>query len=223
MSRSEVPTGGPRIAAIVLAGGLSRRFGSDKLAAPFAGRPLLDASIAAAAAVSDEVLVVIGPATAEPPLPDGLPVPARFVRDVEEGSGPLAALPAALDATSAPVVLVVAGDTPRLPPGVARLLLDALAGPGPARPGFAMGRERSGAVAAALLVDGSFRPLPLALRREPAVREAIRLAAMGERRLRVLLDSLGATAVPEQAWRAEDPAGDVLRDVDTPEDLAALG
>jgi molybdenum cofactor guanylyltransferase len=223
MSRSESPAVAPGVAALVLAGGLSRRFGSDKLAAPYAGRPLLDAAVAAAAAVADEVLVVIGPAAAEPRLPEDLPVPARVVRDAEEGGGPLAALPAALDATAAPVVLVVAGDTPRLPPGVARLLLDALARPGPARPGSPTGGERRRASAAALLVDGSCSPLPLALQREPALREATRLSAMGERRLRVLLASLGATAVPEHAWRAEDPDGDVLRDVDTPEDLAALG
>ncbi len=61
------------------------------------------------------------------------------------------------------------------------------------------------------------------LESEPAVREAILLSATGERRLRVLLASLDATAVPEQAWRAVDPGGDALRDVDTPGDLAALG
>ena len=120
-------------------------------------------------------------------------------------------------------MLVVAGDTPRLPPGVARLLLDALAGPGPARPGEAPARRSSPALAAALLDAGELRPLPIALRRAEAAREAARLAATGERRLRALAASLGAVAVPERTWRAEDPAGDALRDVDTPEDLATLG
>jgi molybdopterin-guanine dinucleotide biosynthesis protein A len=211
-----------RVAAIVLAGGMSHRFGSDKLAAPYGDGALLDAAIRAAAAVADEVIVTIRPTGDEPPLPAGLPVPVRCVRDAEEGGGPLAALPAGLAATAAPVVLVVAGDTPNLPPGVAFVLLDALAGPGPARPGFTVGGDRGRASAAALLVDGSFRPLPLALRRDPAARMVVRLLAEGERRLRALLVSLGATAVPEEAWRPADPDGLVFLDVDVPDDLANL-
>ncbi len=221
----------PRVAGIVLAGGLSRRFEAaatgtplapDKLAAPFDGAPLLHAAVRAVAAVTDEVIVAIRPDGDEPPLPADLPVPVRFVRDMEEGGGPLAALPRALDATSAPLVLVVAGDTPHLPPGIARLLLDALAGPGPARPGLNVGAGRGRALAAAFLDGGSFRPLPVGLRREAAFHTSARLVSGGERRLRVLLASLGATAIPEDAWRAVDPTGEAFRDVDTPGDLAGL-
>ncbi len=209
----------PRVAGIVLAGGMARRFGTDKLAAPYGGETLLDAAIRAVAEAADEVVVAIRPTGDEPALPGGLPVPIRVVRDLEEGGGPLAALPGALDATTAPLVLVVAGDTPHLPPGIARLLLAALAGPGPARPGLTVGGDRGRAAAAALLEADSFRPLPLALRRGPAARAAIRLLAQGERRLRALLVALAATAIPEAVWRREDPGGLVLRDVDVPADL----
>ena len=215
-------SGVPRVAGIVLAGGRSRRFGADKLAAPYGDGSLLDAAVRAVAEVTDEVIVAIRPAGDEPPLPGGLPVPVRFVRDAEEGGGPLAALPRALDATAAPVVLVVAGDTPHLPRGVAYALLDALAGPGPARPGLTVGADRGRALAAVLLVGGSFEQLPFALRREPALRVVIRLLAEGERRLVPLFVSLGATAVPEDVWRSEDPDGLVLRDVDHPADLTDL-
>jgi molybdopterin-guanine dinucleotide biosynthesis protein A len=214
--------GAPRVAGIVLAGGRSRRFGADKLAAPYGGGSLLGAAVRAVSEVVDEVVVAIGPAGDEPPLPGDLKAPARFARDTEEGGGPLAALPAALGATTAPVVLVVAGDTPHLPRGVAHALLDALAGPGPARPGLTVGADRGRALAAALLVGGSFQQLPFALRREPALRVVFRLLAEGERRLVPLFVSLGATAVPEDSWRREDPEGLVLRDVDSPADLADL-
>ncbi len=212
----------PRVAGIVLAGGRSRRFGADKLAAPYGDGSLLGATVRAVAEVVDEVIVAIGPAGDEPILPGDLQATTRFVRDTEEGGGPLAALPAPLDATEAPVVLVVAGDTPHLPRGVAYALLDALAGPGPARPGLTVGGDRGRALAAALLVGGSFQPLPFALRREPARRVVVRLLAEGERRLVPLFVSLGATAVPEETWRREDPDGLVLRDVDTPDDLADI-
>lgn len=222
MSRSEGRAGAPRVAGIVLAGGLSRRFGLDKLAAPYQGGTLLDAAILSVAAVCDEILVVLPPDGPAPALTDGVSVRVRFVRDVEAAGGPLAALPEALRATIAPFALVVAGDTPRLPVGIARLLLVALAAPGPPRPGPTVGRASSRVAAAALLEGDRFRPLPLALRPAPAALMADRLLAAGERRLRALLEALGATAVPEAAWRREDPAGDALRDIDTPEDLAEL-
>jgi molybdopterin-guanine dinucleotide biosynthesis protein A len=212
----------PGVAGIVLAGGRSSRFGSDKLAAPYAGGTLLEAAIRSVAAVTDEVVVTIPPDGPEPSLPDDLGLPVRVVRDIQEGGGPLAALPEALRATAATLALVVAGDTPRLPPDVARLLLGALADPGPARPGLSFGRSHFRTTAVALLVDGSFQPLPLALRREQAEQAAIRLLAGGESSLRALLVALGATGIPEVAWRAADPAGSALRDVDTQEDLADL-
>jgi molybdopterin-guanine dinucleotide biosynthesis protein A len=212
----------PGVAGIVLAGGRSSRFGSDKLTAPYGGETLLEAAVRSVAAVVDEVLVTIAPDGLEPSLPGDLGLPVRFVRDVEAGGGPLAALPEALRATAAPLVLVVAGDTPRLPSDVARLLLGALADPGPARPGLSFGRSHFRTAAAALLVDGSFQPLPLAIRREQAEQATLRLLAGGESSLRALLVALGATGVPEDAWRAEDPAADVLRDVDTTGDLADL-
>lgn len=210
----------PGVAGIVLAGGRSTRFGSDKLAAPYAGGTLLDAAIRSVAAVTDEVIVTLSPDGAEPTLPDDLGLPVRFLRDAEDAGGPLAALPGALHDTLAPLVLVVAGDTPRLPPDVARLLLGALADPGPARPGLSFGRSHYRTTAAALLVDGSFQPLPLALRREQAEQAVTRLLAGGESRLRALLVALGATGIPEETWRAADPAGSALWDVDTPGDLA---
>ena len=51
---------------IVLAGGASSRFGSDKLAAPLDGRPLLHHALDAVAAVADHVIVVVGPGQAGP-------------------------------------------------------------------------------------------------------------------------------------------------------------
>ena len=52
---------GPRIVALVLAAGASRRFGAVKLLAPLAGRPLLARSLAVAEAVlAGQVAVVLG-------------------------------------------------------------------------------------------------------------------------------------------------------------------
>jgi hypothetical protein len=41
----------------------------------------------------------------------------------------------------------------------------------------------------------------------------------GERRLRALLEVLDVEVLPPSTWRLDDPAGETLRDVDTPDDL----
>jgi hypothetical protein len=49
---------------------------------------------------------------------------------------------------------------------------------------------------------------------------AERLLAGGERRLRALLAQLDSVvAIDPATWRADDPTGETLRDVDVPSDL----
>ncbi|TMK91301.1 MAG: hypothetical protein E6G37_12080 [Actinobacteria bacterium] len=76
------------IAGIVLAGGGSIRFGSDKLLAPYHGSSLLHRAIERVGEVSDDVIVVMSPAAADPAMPPR----AKVVRDASEGEGPLAAM-----------------------------------------------------------------------------------------------------------------------------------
>jgi molybdopterin-guanine dinucleotide biosynthesis protein A len=187
------------LAAIVLAGGRSSRFGRDKLAEPFVGRPLLDHVIAAALTVTPDVLVVAAPDTT-PAVPPGV----RIVHDERAFEGPLAGVAAGLAATYADVALIMAGDSPTIVPGVLALLVGAL---------------DAGSDAARLAVGDDRPPLPMALRRSVAVAMATALLADGERRLRALPEALDTATVAEDAWRQEDPDGATLLDVDTPADL----
>jgi molybdopterin-guanine dinucleotide biosynthesis protein A len=188
------------VGAIVLAGGRSSRFGSDKLAAPLEGRRLLAHAVEAVATVAEEIVVVISPHAPEPPLV----IPARFARDPEPFGGPLVGLVAGLDVTVHDRIIVVAGDMPTLEPAVLRLVLDRL----------------DMADAAALDTEDGLSPFPLALRRSPGVITARQLVAAGERRFLALTEALSAIHVPASAWTALDPLRRTLRDVDRPEDLA---
>ena len=67
--------------------------------------------------------------------------------------------------------------------------------------------------------EGRARPLPIAMRRDPALAAADVLLADGERRLRALIETLETTVIPESTWRALDPYGMTVRDIDTPADL----
>jgi molybdopterin-guanine dinucleotide biosynthesis protein A len=213
------------VAAIVLAGGASSRFGGDKLAAPLDGRPILEHAVLAVASIADPVIVVIGPDDPIPLIPADLGVSLLLARDPVARQGPLAGMAAGLVAlvaahgsgaegpgaapgsrARAEVVLVVGGDMPSLVPEVLRLLATFLI----ADP----------SLAAATLETPGVAPLPLALRPDiagPAI-GAI-LASGGRRSIRALLGAVPSATVPASAWRAIDPAGITLRDVDKPADL----
>ena len=190
------------IAGIVLAGGGSTRFGSDKLLVPYRGTPLLHRAIERVAEVSDDVIVVMSPAAADPPVPEG----ARVVRDESEGEGPLAGLHAGLlAAVRSDLAVVVGGDMPDLQPPVLRAMVLALHdGPGDA---------------AALATDDGPSPLPIVLRTWPAADAVHTLLHAGRRRLGDVLGVLGTVVIDEAIWTAMDPGRRSLFDVDRPEDL----
>lgn len=188
------------VAAIVLAGGRSARFGRDKLSEPLAGRPLLDHAIDAARRITAEVLVVVAPGS-RPAVPDGV----RVVHDERPFEGPLAGVAAGLAATAADIVVVLAGDMPAIVPSVLERLVAAL--------------DATGADAAVLDVGGDRPPLPMAVRRSAAATLADALLVDGQRRLRALPEGLHAAPVPDRDWRRDDPGGASLLDIDTPADM----
>lgn len=187
---------------IVLAGGASRRFGSDKLAAEVGGRPLLHHAIERLLQVVPEVVVVLGPKADRPSVPAGS---VTFVRDELEHEGPLAGTASGLQHLGSERAIVVGGDMPGLEPEVARALLRA--------------SHETGAVAAVLSDGGDGRPLPIVVRTEPALAAARRLLADGRRRLRDLLAEVPTVVVDEPTWTALDPERRTLLDVDEPSDL----
>jgi molybdopterin-guanine dinucleotide biosynthesis protein A len=193
----------------VLAGGRSTRFGGDKLAADVGGRPLLYLAIEAVAEVVDEVVVVIGSEAPEPSLPANLPVPVLVARDAVAGGGPLAGLAAGLAVTSHPLAVLVGGDQPALRPALLRELFRRLT------PGF--GGPPLDVVG--LEEDGRLRPLPVALRVATTRPAAAVALAGGIRSLVGLFGRLRSGTLDSERWRELDPAGDSLRDIDTPDDL----
>jgi molybdopterin-guanine dinucleotide biosynthesis protein A len=182
-------------AAIVLAGGAGRRFGSDKTRAILGGHTLLERTLTAAAHVVDEV-VVIGP---------WAPSGHQHVREPEPGGGPLAALAFGLRQVDADRVLVLAADHPQLRPPLLRALLDHFGDHDAVVP----------------LANGEPQPLVAWYQSSVAV-TADRLLAGGERRLRSLLDAIDVRWVDRPGWCDHDHDGRSFLDVDEPGQLAAL-
>jgi molybdenum cofactor guanylyltransferase len=187
---------------VVLAGGVSRRFGTDKLAADLGGRPLLHHAIERLLEICGEVVVVLSPDGDEPSVPAG---PVTFARDEVAHEGPLAGMVAGLAAVGSELAVVAGGDMPALEPAVVRELLRTI--------------EETGAVVAVLSDGGDGRPLPCVVRSEPAVVAVRRLLAAGRRRLRDLQSEVPTVVVDEPTWTALDPDRRTLADVDEPADL----
>ena len=193
------------VSAIVLAGGRSSRFGSDKLVAEMDGRRILDLAIEQVAAVGDEILLVLAPGD-ERVLPTSSAIVRRVI-DPELHGGPLVGLLAGLEAVEQPIVVLVGGDMPTLSGAVLGLMIRALIA------------SEASADAVVLASRGERLPLPAVLRTGAATTVARRLVGDGERRLRSLFERLPTRALDEGEWRPLDPAGETLRDVDRPADL----
>jgi molybdenum cofactor guanylyltransferase len=187
----------------VLAGGRSSRFGRDKLAERYEGRPLLEHPISRLFEVCDDVIVVLSTDAQEPPMPAGMRV--VFARDAIEGEGPLRGLSAGLDVANAEWVVLAGGDMPDLQPAVLREMLRAA--------------RETGAVAVTLTEGGTERPLPCVLRALQAAEAVGELLQAGRRSLRNLLAAVATVVVDEPTWTALDPERRTLIDVDEPTDV----
>lgn len=184
--------------AVVLAGGQSRRFGADKLSATVDGRPLLDRVLVGLPAGLS--IVVVGPER-----PTARPV--SFVREHPAGGGPGAGLVAGLSAVvacEADEIVVLPGDAPDSAEGAVRLLA-------------ALREQATPWATVAADQVGREQPLQLALSRQAAA-AIIRAAGPGRAAgasARRLLAALEPPAVPVPL------ADSLVRDLDTPEQLAA--
>jgi molybdopterin-guanine dinucleotide biosynthesis protein A len=192
--------------AIVLAGGRSSRFGSDKLKATINGRTILEWAVARVAVVCDEVIVALAVhGEVQAVLPGG----TIQVHDTEPHGGPLLAVLSAARVARGERLLVVGGDMPSLVPLVLCRLVEELGS------GFE-------AVALGLGSDDRPQPLPLAVGRSAILTladEPLSDPGSRARSLHAILDRLATLVVPEASWRPLDPDAASLRDVDVPADL----
>ncbi len=199
-SASTRPAG---VSAIVLAGGRSSRFGSDKTRATFAGSPVLQRVLDRV-----EVLRVEGRVDDVTVVGEWAPEGVRHELEPVRDLGPLGGLGHALGSGRSEVVLVLAGDHPLLSAALLRLLVDrAVATPD----------------ADAVVPVGPDGPEPLVACYRRSIRSVVRRRLEGDRRsVRGLLDELSVEWIEPDEWSLVDPEGTSFLDVDTPDDLTRL-
>jgi molybdenum cofactor guanylyltransferase len=159
-------------AGAVLAGGASRRMGTDKALIPVDGVAMLDRVVAALRGAGADPVAQVGGLARRGDL--------IVVDDQTPGSGPLAGVQSALRWSPHPIVVVVACDLPNLTTDVVRAVVRGL-GPG-----------------VAVAVARSDRPEPLcaAWRRDDATATVDEVLASGRRAVRDVLGRLAVAEVP---------------------------
>lgn len=192
-----------RVAGIVLAGGRSRRMGSDKAALDWDGEPMLARVVRIVAQRCDPVLVVAAESSAAFTNLHGTGgPPARWITDEEPGVGPLGGLVVGLRAAAddgAEWAFVCATDMPLITTDLIDELL--------------RGVTESTQV---VIARDAQRDHPMAgLYRTSAASVIADLTASGERRMVAALDALNThrVAVSDPEW---------LVNVNAPEDLHRL-
>lgn len=207
MTACPVPVVEP-VSCIILAGGASRRMGSDKRRLRLWGEhgpTLLEHAVARAARFSDDLIVALN----DPGDWDGLA--ARLVVDEGVQAGPLAGLAAGLAVCRYEYALTLACDLPLLQDGLLAALLayprpyDALA---PIRP------EQTDGPRNALAVE----PL-IAIYRRSCLSTIRACLARHARALVAPLTLVDMHCLPPDVWRRYDPKGLSFVNVNCPVDL----
>jgi molybdenum cofactor guanylyltransferase len=206
-------------AGVVLAGGRSRRMGTDKAALPRGRTTLLGHVLAVLAEAVDGPLVVVGAADADRALPgdltDDVRARCRVVHDPVPDRGPLQGIATGLSgvADAAASAVVVSVDLPHLHPAFVRAVLAHRVPPvevalpvldGHRQPLLAAYATALGARATALLAAGAQRPGELF-----AASRVVELDA--------------ATLLADADLAARDPELRAARGVNTPEEYRAAG
>lgn len=189
----------PGLTGIVLAGGASSRFGSDKARALFEGQPLFARVCTALAATCDEVIAVAAPGRELPPVP----VPLRIVADEHPGAGPLGGLITGMKAAAGGRVFAAACDLPLLDAATVTIIASAL--------------ERPGAAAAVPRVAGRLQPLAAAYAIAACQPPFEAAFAAGERSLHGALHHIAFLEL-----EAAGPMALALRQANTPAELRAI-
>ena len=191
------------IRAVLLAGGRSSRMGSRKEWLVLRKEPFVVSIARALLDASTSVVVVADPNSSVPPLPGD----ASVVRDCEPCRRPLYGFATGLVSLEpARAVYLSSCDVPLLQASFVRLVLDRLGSHDVAVP----------------VVAGVPQPLAAAYRAESLLKRINCLLDAGRKSVMSLLDGADVREINEDELREADPDLDSLRNINTPDEYAAL-
>ncbi len=186
-------------AGVLLAGGKSSRFGSNKALAAFHDQPLISHAGALLSTLFSETLLV----TNNPEDYDFLGWP--MTGDIFPGAGPLAGIHAALNTVTSPQVFVVGCDMPLVQEKLVRLLC----------------RQSGDWDAVVPKLDKGLEPLCAVYRKSclPVIEENLK---KGRRKLHRLFEQIRTRKIPPETLRTADPQLVSFENINRLQDLEAL-
>jgi len=189
----------PDTTGVILAGGESRRMGSDKSLLPLEGERFIERTHQLLAGLFAEVLIVTN--TPEPYRD----IPCRKIADIHRGRGALAGIHAGLHHANQPQIFVVACDMPFLQPELIRHIC-----------------RRAGR--ADVLIPRNLCGLePLHARYHKRCLPAMEAVLKnGGRRIIDFFPAVRVVELAEESWRQIDPRGLSFHNINTPQDYFAL-
>lgn len=188
-----------QVTGVVLAGGMSRRYGANKALVDLGGRPLIAHVVGVLNALFGRVLVVAN--TSSPYRFLGLPI----VEDRVKGLGPLGGIHAALVSLDTDWAFVAACDMPCLNADLIRFML----------------ALREGWDVVVPRVEGKLEPLH-ALYRKTCVPALEAVIAQGRRQVLSFFPQVEVRYVEEEEIRARDPDLCSFLNINRPEEWAHL-
>jgi molybdopterin-guanine dinucleotide biosynthesis protein A len=176
--------------------------GVDKSLMPLGGKPIVAHVAERLRLAVDEVIVVVSSESQSEAYRD---LGARVVVDIFHSDTPLIGAYTGLTEARGDYAFLVAGDQPLVNQRVVELLFSEAEGHDAATPTWP---------------NGWVEPLHSVYKAKPAAKTALDLERRGEKRLRLLLDTLpDVNHVPIKTVEGVDPDLQTLIDVDTPDDL----
>ena len=192
-------------AAVILAGGLSKRFGQDKCLIRLANTPLILHVVNRISSVIDETAIVVGSMSQKERFSTLLKSKARVFIDKCNVQSPLIGVLTGFESINADYSLLLPCDTPFVSKQIASLLLDLCVGKGATIPRWP---------------NGYIEPLQSAYQVKSAIKAAQKTLDEGKLNLESMIDKIiGVRYVSTVVLQQLDPELLTFLNVNTPNDL----
>ena len=191
--------------AVILAGGFSRRFGSDKALVVLAGKPLVLHVINRVSKAVDEVLVVVSSKDQKNKFETILGEKTNVIIDKDDSQTPLVGAITGFASAEGEYSLLLPCDTPLISSQIVQFLLD-------------MCTNRSAAIPR--WPNGYIEPLQAVYHTKSALTAAKKALKQGKRNMRSMIDNLrGVRYVSTMVLEQMEPDLLTFFNVNTPQDL----
>ncbi len=192
-------------AAVILAGGRSKRFGQDKCLIQLANRPLISHVINRISGIVDETIVVVGSNSQKESFKASMKSEITVLADELNIQGPLVGMLTGFETLKANYSLLLPCDTPFVSVHVATLLLDLCEGKGAAIPRWP---------------NGYIEPLQSAYHVKSAINAAQKVLDEGKLNLASMIEDIrGVRYVSTLVLQQLDPKLLTFFNVNTPADF----